>query len=441
MNIIRAARRSSRSAGIEIASAPPRFRVTWGLAAREGSSMKFKVRDLGAVFPTKITDSGFILGVISGPAGSTRDVVLRPDGTMSNVPPGIGRPLDINNLGLVLCRDGLSGSSVSLFDSVTEAIETFPMPGFKYLWPEKLNDSGDVVGSVAKLPDLGDRRGFIRYRQSGSITWVSPTIGPGPDGAAPFLYLNAINNLGHAVGSQGSAGNVRMEVPIYYDGSVHQIGNYAYDAYGDLITLNDRMRLLISYQGSPDTRAIYDRATNSVSIFTYGYILDMTASGLILSQESGGYYLRIGGARHAIASSMGGWSNIYVKSLNAQGLIAGFGQTADGGRGFVLEYDPVGSAVIPGLAGKILWGIINGAGGGELVGGILRHVPPHEPAIDILRVLPRDLAGELSAILEEVPLDGPINEQRFSDRAHAAVMEYARKLRHQSVEEIGGGHR
>ena len=396
--------------------------------------MKFKVRDLGAVMPWKITDSRLILGLVVHAGGDIVDVVLHPDGTIVTLPSGIGRALDINDSGLVLCRDINFGPTTWLFNSSTGATETFSMPGFRYLWPEKINNCGDVVGSVAKQPDHGDRRGFIRHRKSGSITWVSPKIGPGPAGSVLFLYLNAINDLGHAVGTEGWEGSTRAEVPIYYDGTVHQIGNPTYMAEGDLITSNDRIRVSFTQQGSSESRAIYDRATNQLTPFVYGFIYDMNASGMILSQESGDYFLRVGGISYPLAPSMGGWSNIYARSINKDGLIAGYGETAGARHGFVLEYDPVGSAVVPDIAAKILWGIINDAGGIELVGGVLRHVPPDEPVTGILRTLPQDLAAELAAIVDEVPLNGPINVQTFSDRASLAVTCYRRKLLRRSAD-------
>lgn len=396
--------------------------------------MKFTVRDLGTVMPWKITDSGFILGSVAQAGGNVVDVVLRPDGTMVTLPSGIGRALDINDAGLVLCRDGIYGPTVWLFDSVTTEPEAFSMPGYHYLWPEKINIAGDVVGSVAREPDHGDRRGFIRHRQNGSITWVSPAIAAVPAGAVAFLYLNAINDAGHAVGTQGWGGSARREVPIYYDGTVHQIGNLAYIAEGDLITSNDRMRVVFSHQGSSDTRAIYDRATNQVIPWLYGFIIDFTASGMILSQEGGDCFLRIGGIKHGLQPSMIGWSNIFARSLNKDGQIVGYGEIGGARHGFVLEYSPGGTTVIPGLAAKILWGIINGAGGLELVGGVIKHIPPHEPVTGLLQILPPALARELAAIVDEVPLNGPINEQVFSDRISLAVTRYRRSLLHQSVE-------
>jgi hypothetical protein len=250
--------------------------------------MKFKVRELHDLIPVKITDSGFILGIVTPPGGQSVDVVLRPDGTKATLPSGIGRAQDINNAGLVMSRDGVEGTNVWLFDSVSAAVETFDMPGFKYLWPEKINNSGDVVGSVAELANVNVRKGFIRRRQDGSIVWVSSTVAAAPPNVA-FLYLNAINDLGHAVGTQGSAWSPRVEAPIYFDGSVHQIGNLMAFAEGDLLTSNDRMRVSFTVQGQSDTRAIYDRATDSLTLFPSGEIIDYAANGMMLWHEQADY--------------------------------------------------------------------------------------------------------------------------------------------------------
>jgi hypothetical protein len=398
--------------------------------------MKFKVRDLGPVAGRMITDSGLILGLTSAAGGSANDVVLRPDGTLVHLPAGLGRALDINDAGVVLCRDGALGPTVWLFDSVTSTTEAFSMPGFRYVWPEKINKNGDVVGSVAKLPDAGDRRGFIRVRQSGSIVWVGPNIGAMPAGAVAFLYLNAINDAGHAVGTQGwTSGSSRSEAPVFYDGVVHQIGNAAYSAEGDLITSNDRMRVGFTLQGSSDTRAIYDRATNTILPFTAGWIVDYTASGMMLSSEAGDYFLRLGGAPHSLGSSMTGWSNTYPKSLNSAALIVGHGAFEGAIHGFLLEGDTSSALRVPDLAGRILWGIINDAGGVELVGGVLHRVPPHAPLESILEALPRDLGTELAAIVHDHPPAGVVNQQTFSNRASAAVARYRRNQLHRSADE------
>lgn len=393
----------------------------------------YAVRDLGAGFsPWEINSQGEVLGREFPNAGSGWSVHFA-DNTVMALPPAVEIGIGISDDGIVLGRG--AGMDVVLFDTKTATLQPFSIPGFPFIADLAIDALGNLAGSAGRQNAAGELRGFLWERNTQALTWIYPASVPHPPGAAPYLRLNDRNLFGHAAGRQGWIRNgEQQQVPIFYDGAtVRTIGSYASMANGTLISNSDRVSAWYFPQSGPEYRAIYDGATNTLTPFLSGRIVDLNAAGQTLWESAwpgmASYVTDATGTQSLILAFPpgSGWEDIAAVRMNDAGAIVGFGLLGKQSHGFMLTPEwtyPTGR--VKEIAAMILWGIINDAGGIQIVGGRLIPIPPRSPLDELLGALPAELNKALSDAVGRARLDDPIGAQRFSGEARRIIEEYRR---------------
>jgi hypothetical protein len=390
------------------------------------SYTKYSVHDLGADFsPWNLNNNRDVVGTQKSATGDWDWVpaIHLANGTVITLPHEIVWASQINNNGLVLGRLD-TGQSV-VFDITTQIMEPIIIPGFSNLAPMAINDNGDIVGAAGRSQSLlDDWRGFILNRKTQAITWVFPTIAPLPPGATPFLELTDLNNLGHAAGSQGWVrGFEQLEVPVFYNGNVvTAIGDPVFIANGFRITNTDRMHVWYHPVTSQDFDAIYDGRTNTLTPFPNGRIIDLNALGEVLWENpwsSNGINIDTTQLNHLLPAGSG-WSVTSAIRMNDHGDIIGRGSVSGELHGYILTAD-YHIKDIDGVVAQILWGIINDAGGVEIIGGRGRRVPPYGPLRELLDALPSEMRQELIAAIDQAQFNSRSGVQTFSSVARGIV--------------------
>jgi hypothetical protein len=158
--------------------------------------MGYSVVDLGhEMVPQGLNNRGDVI-LSSG----TKNFVRLVDGTLITLPSAFTSVLAINNNRDVL----VAADKFSLYNLETSTIEPIPLPDYPTIEAKALNYSGDVVGWMANSRSyLDGMRVFIFHRNTQTVTWVLPTLPSPITGAATWVLLTDINDLGHATGFQG----------------------------------------------------------------------------------------------------------------------------------------------------------------------------------------------------------------------------------------------
>ncbi len=352
------------------------------------------------------------------------------------------RLTDITDDGLILGspEDG----KWLFFDSVTESITEISISGFQYISDVAIDDFGNLSGTVDTNDNGVAERGFIMNRDGRFLRWVFPTNVPLPPGAFPYLRLHDRNIHGHATGVQGwERGSLLargsydwQEVPIFYDGvSVTPIGSYASFAIGTKITNNDRILARYYSEPGPDYDVLYDGKTNTITPFYGGNITDINSAGQMIWDDqyphpNATFITDAQGTRSLdqLLPASSGFSHMEGMSMNDAGAILGTAKRGSDEHGILLtpEYQATSDETDSVIA-RILWGIINDAGGIELVGGHLHHVPPRGPLHALLEALPAQLRSELAAAIDHARLDSPLSARMFSSQVRRLVENYRRQ--------------
>jgi len=332
----------------------------------------------------------------------------------------------------VVVGQGPPGTPV-LFDLNAKVAQKLTVPAAAELSDVSISDHGVLSGSASDGPAITQNwRGFVYKPATNDLKWVMPTI-PAPPGGSSFLRLNDVNDWGHAVGVQGWVRDLdQVEQPIFYDGAaITSIGPAVFIANGIRITAHDRMRVWYHPGNAPDSEAIYDASTNTLTPFVSGSIVDLNATGGILWREDwpGSTAFVTDGTVTTQLNDLlpSGWTDVVPVAMNDGYDVAGLARLGTSSHGIVLSVPPRPKILRDTLLVRILWGVIQDGGGLVLIGPIPHPIDPWGPLTELLALLPEDLRDQIIEVTERSDVESHSGAAALRGDLREAIERYKRK--------------